>query len=73
MDVERHHSNNGGEEISWRKLVKAYPREEKSSFLILDRKEKRVVPETKNKFSNVGSIFRRLKMLLKLRKKLQSL
>lgn len=72
MDVERHHSNNGGEEISWRKLVKAYPREEKS-FLILDRKEKRVVPETKNKFSNVGSIFRRLKMLLKLRKKLQSL
>lgn len=39
MDVERHHLNNG-KEISWRKLVKAYPREEKSSFLILDRKEK---------------------------------
>lgn len=49
MDVERHHSNNGGEEISWRKLVKAYPREEKSSFLILDRKEKRVVPGNKEK------------------------
>lgn len=46
MDVERHHLNNG-EEISWRKLVKAYPREEKSSFLILDRKEKRVVPGNK--------------------------